>query len=200
MVSMSNKIHEDFYKSRFIHWLSTITGWIIRVFQHPNRFKNHSRVTLSLFEPLLKYLDKVYSSQGKRRYVKTSKIVRQNIFNFLSGNPERIPGCKLTRRRKLPRCLGDELRDRLANVSRTGFDPAIPILLTILTASRCLKVGGPVKTESIEEGFKSLHYTNLPLGEVVLQLRPYVNGFLSALGLRSQQQRKKFAKTTLWSE
>lgn len=87
------------------------------------------------FEFLIAKILKVFKTRGIIAGFSFVKAVRGNVLNYLSGNPERIPGVKL-RPSGLPAALGS-----LAELLEKGRVPhkGVQLLLTILYSTRALK-------------------------------------------------------------
>ncbi|QTY21822.1 RNA-dependent RNA polymerase [Botryosphaeria dothidea mitovirus 3] len=85
------------------------------------------------FKPYLGTLQRVAETRGELALIAFSKAVRANVLNYLSGNPERVPGVRLTTKDGLPICLGPLLRV----VREQG--PEMRLVMTVLFSTRALR-------------------------------------------------------------
>lgn len=93
---------------------------------------------------LARRLEITFEQRGTDAGMTFVKSVRQNLLNYLSGNPERAPGVRCTKD-GIPLVLGafkKELRD--GNCPRL-----VAGILTVLYSTRALKLGSKVDTSSI---------------------------------------------------
>lgn len=91
-------------------------------------------IALRDFKPILEFFSHVESTKGKKGLINLAKVARTNLLNYLSGNPERVPGIRLTAS-GIPKFLGPVLIKRIMN-----DDPVIlRFVLTLLFSTRSLK-------------------------------------------------------------
>lgn len=96
------------------------------------------------FKPILDFFSIVEKTKGKSGLINLAKISRTNLLNYLSGNPERIPGIRLTAN-GIPRFLGKALIRKVMD-----NDPVIlRLVLTLLFSTRSLKTVASPNIEPI---------------------------------------------------
>jgi len=75
-----------------------VLGWI-------TSFSGCDPAFLRRSDELLKNIHRVYSTRGVLPTIAYCKAIRGNLLNYLSGNPERLPGVRL-RPSGVPKALG----------------------------------------------------------------------------------------------
>lgn len=103
-------------------------------------------IPLELLLDLCNKLSKRLKSRGIKDTLIYIKATRGNFYNYLSGNPMRIAGSANYGDSQFPSILGPLKK----YVDDEHYD-VIRLILTILTASRAIKLKGPVDTSSITQ-------------------------------------------------
>jgi hypothetical protein len=100
-----------------------------------------------VFLPFLRYLDQIYICRGERGFLMYLKAVRSAYLGYLSNNPEKVVGVKVTRD-GIPVALGD-----FVPIIRRSNQPRVilPFLSTILWCTRSLNLGGLPDIKTITE-------------------------------------------------
>jgi len=91
-------------------------------------------IPLTSLVQLCEKLDLVMRTRGLLSTIKYVKATRSNLVNYLSGNPLRDPISKCTKD-GIPLVLGS-----LIPLIRVGHHRVIAFVLTVLTATRALKI------------------------------------------------------------
>jgi hypothetical protein len=126
---------------RFISFLPKQLGWI-RDFVNPG-------VAPGEFDFLIHSIFRVFKTRGIDAGIAYVKAIRGNLLNYLSGNPIRIPGVRVTSS-GLPKALGP-----LVKYIEKGASPALlQFVLTILFSTRSLKSRPELKIQPIEDPSK----------------------------------------------
>lgn len=130
-----------------------VVKWLSVLLQIKERLVLKSGDTANLPQKLLDDLCKRLSTRIKTRGVKDTisfvKATRNNFYNYLSGNPLRVEGSKCFGSPSFPSILGPLKKyvdDENLNVIR--------LILTVLTASRALKLKGEVDMSSVTQPIK----------------------------------------------
>jgi hypothetical protein len=120
-----------------------------------------------VFSTLLLQLDRVLRTRKELGLITYVKAVRSQLLNYLSGNPERVKGVRVTTD-GIPVCLGVLIPEVRRSRSPEIIDKSIlPFLSTILWSTRALKPNVPDDTKSITE----------PLDKGPSQLGEYISDF-----------------------
>lgn len=124
---------------QFILKVSRVITWVLIGFILPD---SGSKV---LYDPLLLQLEHVYLTRGQEGLILYVKSLRTNLLNYLSGNPAKVEGIRLTKD-GIPKILEPLIRE-----SSFGKFPAarLQIILTILYSTRALKLGKEPDTSPI---------------------------------------------------
>lgn len=103
-----------------------------------------------LLDQLLTTIIRVFQTRGDRGGIDFIKSVRGNVLNYLSSNPERLPGVSL-RASGLPKCLG-----ALARIIEEKGLPTFGwrVLLTVLFSTRALTLHPEPDIKAIEDPLK----------------------------------------------
>lgn len=100
-------------------------------------------------KPLLNFFTKVWNTKGKEGLIILAKISRTNLLNYLSGNPVRLKGVKLTAS-GIPVFLGPRLIKAIIDK-----DPVVlRFVLTVLFSTRSLKTKASPDIETITDPLK----------------------------------------------
>jgi len=101
-------------------------------------------------EKLLTSIILVFQTRGDKAGIAYTKAIRGNLMNYLSGNPERIPGVAL-RKSGLPRVLGS-----IGKLIEKGEVPTfgLRLLLTVLFSTRALIIKAEPDIGSITDPLK----------------------------------------------
>jgi hypothetical protein len=129
-----NKSKNKFLTPFFL-FIDRVLCWMARVF--------NPRIpgSVNVFDSLLHRLDLVLKTRGPLFFILYVKKLRAQLLNYLSNNPERIQGVRVTSD-GIPVALGD-LIEHIRHVgSREIIEESIlPFLMTILFSTRSLKAG-----------------------------------------------------------
>jgi hypothetical protein len=106
-------------------------------------------IPLTLLEDLCHRLSRIIKGRGVKEAIRYVKATRGNFYNYLSNNPLRIPDSPCYGETQFPSILGP-LKQYVDN---EHYD-VIRLILTVLTASRALKLKSDVDTSSITQPVK----------------------------------------------
>lgn len=130
-------------RSNFIKLIYDTISWMSGVYC--TRFP----LSVVVFTPLLLKLDRILLTRGNMELIKYVKSIRLQLFHYLSNNGIRVEGVKCTRE-GIPTALGD-LVPKVRQANMPEIEKSIlPYLMTILFATRALKVSTTIDVDPIE--------------------------------------------------
>jgi len=124
---MSTKTKRISRKLFPVSLIKTYVSWLLGIVKC-------SDLALKDFTPYLDLLARVFETRGKLAGITFSKAIRANVMNYLSGNPERVEGVRITTSDGLPVGLGPLLR-----VVRDQDPVKLRLVMTVLFCTRFLK-------------------------------------------------------------
>jgi len=114
-----------------------------------NKTEDKPSIPLILLEDLCQRFSNIIKGRGVKEAIRYAKATRNNFYNYLSKNPLRIEGSPCYGETQFPSILGPLKK----YIDDENYD-VIRLVLTILTASRALKLKGEVDTSSITQPVK----------------------------------------------
>lgn len=110
-----------------------------------NAEKKHP-VPVQMYLELCAKCDKILQGRGIKECIRYVKATRNNFYNYLSKNPLRDPGSPCFGESQFPKILGPFKK----YIDDDNHD-VIRMILTIITATRSIKLKGDVNLETITQ-------------------------------------------------
>jgi len=132
------------YRRNIYDFTKKVVTWICL-----SRKKEGPSIPLTLLLAVCDKLDRIAKGRGVKELIIYVKATRNNFYNYLSSNPLRDPGSPCYGNNQFPSILGP-----LKQFVDDDNKYVIRLILTILTATRALKLKGDVCTESITQPIK----------------------------------------------
>jgi hypothetical protein len=145
---------------------------------------DESRPSMSEWKSILSLtlrILKILQSSGPVETISFCKLNRQALLNYLSGNPCKIPGVRLTKD-GIPVVLGDLISTvRGLSSAQCSNYTILSLINTILWSSRSLKSEATLDT-------KSITMPSASDGELYSDMELYLKDFTRSIGVRPSQR------------
>jgi hypothetical protein len=93
--------------------------------------------TLGVFNQLLDHQLKIFNSRGKTSFIAYNKALKGALMGYLSGNPHRVPGVRLTKD-GIPYCFGP-LIEYIRDKDHPYHFSVLKMTFSILSIGRAMK-------------------------------------------------------------